>query len=284
MKKGDIISVDYEVWILDDEKDEEKKLLETTNEELAKENDIHSEGAHYHPADFIIGKELPFVKVDESFLDAEVGKEVELLLEPIDAYGVREMDKITFKKKSDLESQEEGNALFAGARIKLKRPVEGLEGEGVIRAGGSRMIQVDFNHPLAGRQVLCKYTVTKKYEELAEIINALFGSYSHRIESVDFTEDGETLRITLPEICKVDNNWTFAKLFVVTSLREATEFKTIVLEERYESRKPEEEPTDSEEETPVEPETEITVELPQTEEVEEEEKPETNEVVEEQKE
>ena len=114
------------------------------------------------------------------------------------------------------------------------------------------MIQVDFNHPLAGRQVLCKYTVVKKYEELAEIINALFGSYSHRIESVDFTDDGETLRITLPEICKVDNNWTFAKLFVVTSLREATEFKTIVFEERYEGRKPEEELAESEEETPAE--------------------------------
>jgi len=238
MKKGDIISVDYEIWVMDDEKSEEKFLLDTTKEELAKSEDIHDEKKNYEPEDFIIGKERPFKFVDDSFLTAKIGKEVELTIPPKDAYGEREMSKISFRRKDELEILEEEKVLLRGSRVKLKTPVEGLEGEGVVRVNTGRRVNVDFNHPLAGKTILYKYTVTKKYEELAEILQTLFGTFSPKIGGVDFStsEDGETLRITLPEICKVDNSWMLAKLFIVNALRESLDFKAIVFEEVYEKK------------------------------------------------
>ena len=242
MEKGDIISVDYEIWVMDDEKSEGKFLLDTTKEELAKSEELHDEKKDYGPEDFIIGKERPFKFVDDSFQTAEIGKEVELEIPPKDAYGEREMSKIQFRRKDELEILEEEKVLLRGARVQLKKPVEGLEGEGVIRVNTGRRVNVDFNHPLAGRSILYKYTVVKKYEELGEILKTLFANFSSKIGDVDFStsEDGETLRIALPDICKVDNTWMLAKLFIVNALRESLDFKAIIFEETYESKKPSE--------------------------------------------
>ena len=239
MKKGDIISVDYEIWVMDDEESEEKFLLDTTKEELAKSKDIHDEKMNYEPEDFIIGKERPFKFVDDSFLVAKIGKDVELTIPPIDAYGEREMSKIKFRRKDELEILEEEKVLLRGSRVKLKTPVEGLEGEGVVRVNTGRRVNVDFNHPLAGKTILYKYTVVKKYEDVGEILKTLFGTFSPKIGGIDFStsEDGETLRITLPDICKVDNSWMSAKLVIVNALRESLDFKAIVFEEIYESKK-----------------------------------------------
>jgi len=261
MKKNDIIAVDYEIWIMDNEKSEEKFLLRTTKEELAKAEDSYDEKGHYEPEDFIIGKERPFKQVDESFLTAEVGKELELTIPPADAYGAREMSRIQFRNKNDLEPLEEDKSLYRGARVKLKNPEEGLEGEGVVIVNTGRRINVDFNHPLAGKHVLYKYTVTKKYEELADILKVLFSSFSTKLGEIEhsISEDGTILRITLPELCKVDSSWMLTKLFVVTSLRDTLDFENIIFEEVYARKKEEEAPEETEEVEAAEP--EVTVEL-----------------------
>jgi len=272
MKKGDIISVDYELWVIDDEESEGKVLLDTTKEGLAKEQDGYDEKRGYEPEDFIIGKERPFKVIDDSFQAAELGKEVEIEIPPADAYGEREMGKIQFRRKDELEILDEEKLLVRGARVTMKTPVDGLEGEGVVRVNTGRRVNVDFNHPLAGRSILYRYTVVKKYEEVGEILKSLFATFSSKIDHVHFTtaDDDETLRITLPDICKIDNAWMLAKLFIVTSLRESLGFKTIIFEEVYESKKPEEtavaedtgDASESQEDkTLEEPETEITLDI-----------------------
>ncbi len=247
MKKGDIISIDYELWILNKENPEEKELLDTSSEELAKEKELFDEQHHYGPEDFIVGKGKPFRVVDESFLEAEEEKEVELQIEPVDAYGERDIHKIRFCKRDELEPAEKEGGIFRGARVKLHQSEEGL-GDGQVLVTTGRRINVDFNHPLAGKSILYKYTIRKVYRDINEILTNLFQSYFPRVTEVVHTisEDGSEIRIQLPDSCKVDNNWMIAKLFIVTTLRETQDFKTIIFEELYETKEEETEESEAE--------------------------------------
>lgn len=245
MKKGDIISVDYELWIYDKEKGEKVELVETTKKEVAKEQDIYDENAKYEPVNIIVGREKPFRMVDQSFLEAEIGKEMEIILSPEEAFGKRDLKKIRFCRKDEIEPVEKEMPLIKGAKVKTK--AENEEGKievGTILINTGRRINVDFNHPLAGKTLLYKYVILKKYQELSELVGAIFSMYYlSRIKKVDYTvsEDNKTLRVKLPDICKIDINWMTAKLAVISGMRETLEFEKIIFEEEYKGKKKTEE-------------------------------------------
>ena len=70
MQKGDIVRWDYQGWIVG-AKPEQDELFETTLETLAKEKDIHKEGALYGPAPLIIGAGRLVKGLEASLLAAE---------------------------------------------------------------------------------------------------------------------------------------------------------------------------------------------------------------------
>ena len=85
MEKGDIIQLEYEGWIAGSD-----ELFDTTNEDLAREQEVHDEERTYGPMYTVIGEGRLIKGLDEHILEAEVGKEYEIEIAPEDAYGERD--------------------------------------------------------------------------------------------------------------------------------------------------------------------------------------------------
>ncbi|EQD70187.1 FKBP-type peptidyl-prolyl cis-trans isomerase [mine drainage metagenome] len=69
MNNGDFIKIDYSMRVGD-----EKKLVSTSIEQLAKDNSIFNENNKYGPISVIVGADQVFKKIDDSFVGSGSGQ------------------------------------------------------------------------------------------------------------------------------------------------------------------------------------------------------------------
>ena len=81
VKNGDTISVDYTGSF------EDGKVLDTSNESVAKDNNLFTPGREYKPLQFIVGKGSAIKGLDEGVLGMKVGDSKTLTIPPEKAYG-----------------------------------------------------------------------------------------------------------------------------------------------------------------------------------------------------
>lgn len=221
MNNGDIVKFDYELWIVENEK---KTLVETTMEETAKANGIYDPNGKYNPMTVFIGKKMLIQAFEDSIVNAEVGKEVELTLEPEKAYGVRNNKLV--KVHSFREFQKENVEPEVGKFVTLNKKT----GK-VIRVTPGRVV-VDYNNPFAGKTLFYKYIVraivTELKDQISSIIEMRYGQDTSKFE-ININED---IQINLAESAKYKVEWATAKFGIVGDIREKTD-KTIKFIETY---------------------------------------------------
>ncbi len=227
MKDGDFIRLDFDVYVK-----ETDQLIDTTHEEVAKEHEVHSEGAQYKPIPIIIGVGHVVKGLDKDLLDAKVGKEREIEVPPEDAFGPRDPKLVEVMPMNKIISLPE---FRKGDRY----PQEGMELRinnriGVISRIFAGRVRVDFNKRYAGRTVVYKYTVKELIKDRDEKIRAVFeSSYGGSDEfSFKFISDDE-VEILLPDMVKLDSNWMMAKFKLVSDLRAHMGIKSLRLVEEY---------------------------------------------------
>lgn len=234
IKKGDIVHVDFETWIV-----ESKELYTTSKEELAKEHDIYDEKIVYKPKAVIVGVGRELKGIDDSLLKSSVGKENEIEIIPSEGAGVRdpklvELHSIREFLRKDIEPK-------VGLEVTLKNKI------GLITAVTAGRVRVDFNHPLAGKTLRYKYKIVKKAETIEEklrgILEVDYGTSDDFVISVK----GEKGTIKLPDNCKTDLGWFTAKYKVISDFREFANLKTIDFVEEYVKKEVKEEKKESEE-------------------------------------
>jgi peptidylprolyl isomerase len=239
MNDGDFIKINFEMYVGDD-----KKLVSTNKEQLAKDNDIYDEKLHYREAVLIVGSEGLFNDINESFKSAEVGKEYEVTISPENAYGLRDPKNI--KVHTVREFQRHEIDPVPGQEITL-----GNRRGRIISVTPGRVL-VDYNHQWAGKSVYYKYNVIAKVDSDVEKVRALI-DYNYNQDSEDFKVESKAkaYTITIPEEAKFDPVWIEAKYRLINDVRKYLPGKDIKIEEVYkgEEEKPKEEPK---EETPAE--------------------------------
>ena len=235
MKDGDFIRLDFDVYVK-----ETDQLIDTTHEEVAKEHEVHSEGAQYKPIPIIIGVGHVVKGLDKDLLDAKVGKEREIEVPPEDAFGPRDPKLVEVMPMNKILSLPE---FRKGDRY----PQEGMELRinnriGVISRIFAGRVRLDFNKRYAGRTVVYKYTVKELIKDRDEKIRAVFeSSYGGSDEfSFKFISDDE-VEILLPDMVKLDSNWMMAKFKLVSDLRTHMGIKSLRLVEEYVKKEEEEE-------------------------------------------
>ena len=229
MEKNDIVYVDYELWIKDD-----NQLFETTNEELASDKDIHEASNKYGPKAIIVGRGQVFPVFEESLMNAELAKEYEVEISPEEAFGKRDAKLVQLLPMSKITRM--------GITPDIGKEIE-LDGKkGIITFVSASRVRVDFNHPMAGKTLLYKYTVTEIVKESKEKIRAILDSYYGKGDEFK-VQAGKTLKITLPDICKYDHRWHEVKYAIVADLREIIEPEKIVFFEEYTGKKKEKKKT-----------------------------------------
>lgn len=238
IQRGDIIHLDYDLWIADD-----NLLFDTTHKELADEHEITDENMRYEPRALIVDEGKALSGLYKSLLNAEVGKEYEIEVTPEEGLGNRDPKLVEWHMMNEIRRQKLEPVVGKDITIKDK---SGRERTGVVTMVSPRRVRVDYNSPLAGKTLKYKYKVVDKAsageDKVLTILEMDFG----RKDDFEIKAEEEDVEIKLPDVCKYDQIWLIAKYKVVNDLREYAGFKKIRFIEEY-LKKEEEEKKEGEE-------------------------------------
>ncbi len=141
------------------------EVFETTKEEVAKASGIYREGVKYKPRLVIVGEGMLLKRLEEELEKMEVGEKRLVELKPEEAFGERREDLVKLLPLSE----------FRERNVKPK-PGDVVYFNGVparvLSVSGGR-VSVDFNHPLAGKEVVYEIEIEGVVEDDKEKVKAL---------------------------------------------------------------------------------------------------------------
>lgn len=186
-KKGDFV----EVTFVGKEK-ESGKVFDTNDPKEAKSAKLNTEEHHMHALNACIGQQDVIKGLDEAFEGKELNKNYSVDIPMEKAFG---------KKDAKLYQ------LVSAAKFKQQKidPYPGLvvtsnNMNGVIKTVSGGRVMVDFNHPLAGKDLHYDFTITRiiadDREKLESTLHTFLGL--HRVK-VDVKEGNAEVAIELPE-------------------------------------------------------------------------------------
>lgn len=233
MNEGDFIKLDFTMMVGDD-----KKIVATNLEKVAKENDIYDEKTRYRDAVIIVGSDKVFQEINDSFKKADVGKENEVKIEAANAYGIRDTKNI--KVHTVREFQRHNIDPVVGEEVNLHNKT------GRVMSVTPGRVLVDYNHQWAGKPVYYKYTVKELVKNDLDKVKAIVDmNYNVDSEKFEFDlKDGE-VSITVPEEAKFDPAWFEAKYRIVNDMRQNLKGINVSFVEKYLNEKEEEKETEA---------------------------------------
>ncbi|MEW5896361.1 MAG: peptidylprolyl isomerase [Nanoarchaeota archaeon] len=189
-------------------------VFDTTIESVAKTSNLFSEKKSYQPAVICIGEKQILPGLDAELEGRETGKEYTVTLPPEKAFGKRDVKLVKIISASTFkEHQVEPHP---GLQVNIDNEI------GVItNISGGRII-VNFNHPLAGKEVTYVFTIvrkiTDKNEQVASFVSSTLGLPKEKMK-VEVKEDKAA--ITLPlELPLQISNILMQRLVEVTGLKD----------------------------------------------------------------
>lgn len=106
------------------------------------------------PAEFVVGDGNLLPGFEAALLGAEAGEQRLVVLPPEHAFGEPNPENIRRMPRSAFA----GMTLEPGTIVSFAEP-SGSELPGVVKRIGPESVEVDFNHPLAGREILFEATI-----------------------------------------------------------------------------------------------------------------------------
>src|SRR5437870_7484837 len=207
-KQGDFLLLNYTLKVK-----ESGETVDTTFDTVAKSAHIHRNDSAYGPKFVILGEGWIPKGLEESLVGTDSGKSITVELTPEKGYGSRDPSKMRLVPLRRF--REKGIDPIPGSQIEFDgRPA-------VVRAVGAGRVQVDYNHPLAGRTLIYDVSVEKVLEDENEkILNVI----SVRIPEVDKTKFGleknkAELTIDVPEEAFYLSGLQVAKKAVTSDLQ-----------------------------------------------------------------
>ena len=216
IEKGDFIKVSYTG------KFDGGKIFDTTDEEIAKTNDIYNDRGMYGGDVVIVGAGHTIVGLDEDFIGKDVGYSGSVDIPPEKALGEHDIKLV--------ES-------VSITKFKDRKAYEGLEVEidgqrGVVTKVIGRRVRVDLNHPLAGKTVTYEYNVEKLIDDDVEKIQGLFSLYTG-LQGLDVDVSDGTATIFTPAVLSYNQRWLMSKNRVATEILENVDVEEVLYVEKY---------------------------------------------------
>ncbi len=140
LKKGDFIEIDYDGYTK-----EENFLFDSTDAKKMRESGTDETRENYNPVIICIGEGQILPAIDSALIGMALGEEKRLELAPESAFGKKEASLLKIVPMTVFKKEK--IAPHPGLQVS----VDGMMGV-VKTASGGRVI-VDFNHPLAGKDV-----------------------------------------------------------------------------------------------------------------------------------
>ncbi len=216
IEKGDFIKVSYTGKFNDE------KIFDTTDEEVAKTNDIYTDRGIYGGDVVIVGAGHTIVGLDEDFVGKDVGYSGSVEIPPEKAFGGRDLKLV--------ES-------VSITKFKDRKAYEGLEVEingkrGVVTKVIGRRVRVDMNHPLAGKTVTYEYNIQKLIDDDVEKIQGLFSLYTG-LKYLDVNVNDGTATIFTPAMLSFNQRWLMSKSRIANEILENVGVDEVLYVEKY---------------------------------------------------
>jgi peptidylprolyl isomerase len=225
VKPGDFLLVNFTLKVK-----ESGETVDTTYDAVAKDAHLHQHDATYGPRFIILGEGWLPKGLEDSLVGADIGKQTTVELPPEKGYGARDPAKMRLVPLRRFREQGVPNP---GAQIELDgRPA-------IVRAVGAGRVQVDYNHPLAGRTLIYDVSIEKVVEDDNEkVLNII----SKRIPEVDKTKfniekNGTELTVEVPEEAFYLSGLQIAKRSVTSDIQKYfPDVETISFREVFKKR------------------------------------------------
>ena len=166
------------------------EVFDTTIENVAKEQNIFNEKKKYGVMTIIPGEKDLLDKVEKELMTMKEGEEKTVSLGVKDGFGERQADLVRILPAK----------VFAEQKI---NPIPGLvinvgNALGKVQSVSGGRVRVDFNHPLAGRELEYTIRVVKEIKTKKAIADKIFEKYYSQVPDSKKEIKEEILYITLP--------------------------------------------------------------------------------------
>ncbi len=213
---GDFIRLSYTAKL------EDGTIVDTTDEDVAKEHGIYNENARYGDIYIVVGKGHVLPGLEEDIKGKEVGHKGTVEVPPEKAFGEYNPDlKDTYSVNRFKERPEIGQRVRIGDRI------------GTVERIVGRRVIVDFNHPLAGKKIIFDYEIKEKLEKPEDKIKALFVIHTG-IDVKDVKIDGDKAIVEVSSDVYLNQVFLIGRYRAVKDIFEATDVKEIEIVEKFE--------------------------------------------------
>src|SRR5881396_205165 len=187
VKPGDFLLVNFTLKVK-----ESGETVDTTYDAVAKDARLHREDSTYGPRFIILGEGWLPKGLEDSLVGVDIGKQTTVELPPEKGYGARDPSKM---KLVPLRRFRDKETPLPGERIELDgRPA-------VVRAVGAGRVQVDYNHPLAGRTLIYDVSIEKILDDDNEKVLNIISRRIPEVKNDKFTltRQDSDLTIDVPE-------------------------------------------------------------------------------------
>jgi peptidylprolyl isomerase len=188
IKNGDFILIDYTLKVK-----ETGETVGTTDEKIAKEFKIYRGEERYEPYFLVVGEGWVPKGLDEVLPTLEVGKPNNIELQPEKAYGTRDPKRVRLVPLRKFTS--DGITPVPGLQVNI----DGKSAQ--VRSVGAGRVQVDYNHPFAGRTLIYDVTIQKVIETDEDKVRNLLHKRLPTVDQQKFNLNIESgrLEIEIPE-------------------------------------------------------------------------------------
>ncbi len=218
VKDGDFVRVNFTGKIKEND-----EVFDTTYEEIAHEADIFEENKTYKPIPIVVGGNHLLPAIDEAIIDLDAGDSKTVEVDSDNGFGPRDPKAIQLIPMKEFKKQ--GMTPYPGMRISA----EGGEGR-ILTVNGGR-VKVDFNHPLAGKDLIYEVEITEIIDDIDDKIKSMielhYSNPNVDIENTIIEIDDGVASIQLDEIAKFDQqsymDVTFARFKIAKDIWENIE-------------------------------------------------------------
>ncbi|UJG42791.1 MAG: peptidylprolyl isomerase [Candidatus Heimdallarchaeum endolithica] len=167
-------------------------VFDTTLEDVAKKEGIYDEKVIYKPCLVVIGKHWLPIGLEEQLIGLKEGDKKTIEVEAKQAFGLHDRSKIRLIQRREFQK------LDIKPKAGMEVEITGQKGR-IMKVDSSR-VKVDFNHPLAGEDVIYEVEIVKIITDVKEQFVALL---ERRLPGIDFSGtkieiEGKILVVELP--------------------------------------------------------------------------------------
>lgn len=219
INENDWVKIDYVARLK-----ENSKVFDTTMEDVARSERIFDEKRAYSPMLCRVGDEKFLIPgLARRLVGLELNSPQTFEIDAKDAYGERDSKKIEMVptkrlRKANLDPR-------VGNRVQLA----GKSGT-ILWVGGGRS-RIDYNHPLAGKDLTFDVTVVEHLEDdeqiRKEIITRRFPGINLDEITIEVSKDPDTISISLPNYLIFMEGIAISKYTLASELRDFLDFKVV---------------------------------------------------------